>query len=234
MRNLRGTYVHMGDHARRRLSMRRALLAFGVCVAGAGAWAKRLPAEAHAETTPQTRDQEIARLRSELDATRGELDLTQAQLDRWSQIFTYSSRYNVGASLATSVYDVALAEGIEPELGFRLVRTESQFNPRATSPVGAIGLAQVMPATARAFRRDITREALYEPRTNLRIGFRYLRGLVREHDGNLRLALLAYNRGDGAVDRDLRRGRNPENGYSRRVLGTGIERYRGDGRQVRD
>ena len=218
MRNLRGTYVHMGDHARRRLSMRRALLAFGVCVAGAGAWANRLPAEAHAETTPQTRDDEVTRLRSELDATRGELDLAQAQLDRWSQIFTYSSRYNVGASLATSVYDVALAEGIEPELGFRLVRTESQFNPRATSPVGAIGLTQLMPATARFFQKDITREQLYDERTNLRIGFRYLRTLVREQKGNVPLALLVYNRGPVAVERSQRLGLNPSNGYDRLVM----------------
>ena len=72
-------------------------------------------------------------------------------------------------------------------------------------------------------------ERIMHPERNLRVGFRYLRGLIRKYRGDLRLALLAYNRGDGAVDRDLRRGRDPENGYTRRVLGTGVERYRGSG-----
>ena len=59
------------------------------------------------------------------------------------------------------------------------MKLESDFNPHATSPVGAIGLTQVMPATARFYVKGITREGLYDPNTNLRVGFRYLRGLVR-------------------------------------------------------
>ena len=225
MQNLRGTYVHMGDHARRRQRVRRALLALGVCVAGAGTWATRLPAEAHAESTPAGREGEVLRLRTELDATRGELSLAKEQLDRWSQIFTYSSRYKVGADLATSVYETALAEGIEPDLGFRLVRAESEFNPRATSPVGAIGLTQVMPSTARFFQKDITRQQLYDERTNLRIGFRYLRALVREQKGNVPLALLVYNRGPAAVQASQRLGLDPSNGYDRAIM----KGYRGRG-----
>ncbi|HEU0052202.1 MAG TPA: transglycosylase SLT domain-containing protein, partial [Longimicrobium sp.] len=71
-------------------------------------------------------------------------------------------------------------------------------------------------------------ERIMEPEANLRVGFRYLRQLIGKYD-DLQLALLAYNRGDGAVDRDLRRGRDPENGYTRAVLGFGLERYRGTG-----
>jgi soluble lytic murein transglycosylase-like protein len=218
MRHTRNTsYVHMGDRVRRRRRAQRALVAVGLCVASATAWASRSPTEAHAETST-TRHDDITRLRTELDATRGELELAQAQLDRWSEIFTYSSRYNIGADLATSVYDVALAEGIEPDLGFRLVRAESEFNPRATSPVGAVGLTQVMPATARYFEKGITRERLYDRHTNLRIGFRYLRTLVREQKGNVRLALLVYNRGPVAVEASRRRGVDPSNGYDRNIM----------------
>ena len=141
----------------------------------------------------------------------------------------FATRYRIPTEQARQIHEVARAEGIDPELGFRLVRVESGFNPSARSRVGALGLTQLMPSTARWLERGITRGEILEPRTNLRIGFRYLRSLISKYDGDLQLALLAYNRGDGAVDRDLRRGRNPENGYSRAVLGTGLSRYSGTG-----
>jgi soluble lytic murein transglycosylase-like protein len=146
----------------------------------------------------------------------------------------FAARYRISPQLARTIQDAAEAEGLDPDLGFRLVRAESNFNPRARSHAGALGLTQLMPNTARWLNRGMTSpERIMQPEANLSAGFRYLRRLIDKYD-DLRLALLAYNRGEGAVDRDLRRGRNPENGYSRRVLGTGVERYRGDGRRVRD
>lgn len=168
---------------------------------------------------------ESRRLRAELDAARGELQLAQAQLDRANQILSYSSRYRISADVAASIYDIALAEGIEPDLAFRLVRVESQFNEKATSPVGAIGLTQLMPATAGYFQKGITKKQLYDRETNLRIGFRYLRTLINEHEGNLKLALLVYNRGPAAVERARAAGLDPANGYDRMVAGG----YRGSG-----
>ena len=178
------------------------------------------PAEAKAEAPrfPVVIGSEAVRLRAELDAARSELDLANAQLDRWHKIFSYSSQYRVGADLATSVYDIALAEGIEPELAFRLVRVESEFNERATSPVGAVGLTQLMLPTARYFKKGITRDELYDRDTNLRIGFRYLRTLVRDYKGNVQLALLAYNRGPQAVQNSRDKGLDPSNGYERVVM----------------
>jgi soluble lytic murein transglycosylase-like protein len=84
--------------------------------------------------------------------------------------------------------------------------------------VGAVGLTQLMPATARYFDRAATRDRLYDERTNLRIGFRYLRTLVRDFRGNVRLALLAYNRGPVAVAASRRRGEDPSNGYDRAIM----------------
>ena len=95
------------------------------------------------------------------------------------------------------------------------VKLESDFNTHATSPVGAVGLTQVMPSTARFYEKGITREQLYEPGTNLRIGLRYLRGLVQEYHGNVKLALLVYNRGPLAVQKARAQGDNPSNGYDR-------------------
>jgi soluble lytic murein transglycosylase-like protein len=216
MRDLRrSSYVYRGDQARRRRRAQRILVAAGLLVFGGSAWASSTH-DALAESA--TSGGEISRLRAELEASRGELDVAQAQLDRWSRIFAYSARYDVSADLAAAVYDIALAEGIEPELGFRLVAAESEFNPRALSPVGAVGLTQLMPATARYFDGAVTRERLYDERTNLRIGFRYLRTLVRDFKGNVRLALLAYNRGPFAVSADRRRGEDPSNGYDRAIM----------------
>jgi soluble lytic murein transglycosylase-like protein len=146
-------------------------------------------------------------------------------------VFSSPMRYGISPQLARIIHRTAESEGLDPELGFRLVRAESGFNPRARSRAGALGLTQLMPSTARWLDRRMTsREAIMEPEPNLRAGFGYLRRLIDKY-GNLNLALLAYNRGEGAVDRDLRRGRDPENGYTRYVLGVGVERYRGDGRR---
>jgi soluble lytic murein transglycosylase-like protein len=73
--------------------------------------------------------------------------------------------------------------------------------------------------------KGITREKLYDPNTNLRVGFRYLRGLVSEYNGDVKLALLVYNRGPVAVAKSRALGDSPSNGYDR-ILTKG---YRGNG-----
>jgi soluble lytic murein transglycosylase-like protein len=230
MRNLRGTYVHRGDAVRRRRRIQRLLMAAGVVVAGWTMLAYKDPRPASAELAhePSTfsfLSGESRQLRQELETTKGELDLLKAQFERSNRILQFSTRYKIPGDLATSIFDIALAEGIDPELAFRLVKLESSFNERATSSVGAIGLTQLMLPTARFFDRDITRDGLYERKTNLRIGFRYLRALIGEYKGNTKLALLVYNRGEVAVKKALDAGENPTNGYDR-ILTNG---YRGTG-----
>jgi len=200
--------------------VRRALLAAGFCGALVAAIETRRPEEAKAEPSPFsfTVGSEAKALREQLDATRGELDLARAQMARTNQVFAYSSKYRVAADLAGDIIDIARAEGIEPDLAFRLVRVESEFHERATSPVGAVGLTQVMLPTAKYFEKGITREQLYDRRTNLRVGFRYLRALVRENHGNVKLALLVYNRGPQAVETLRSMGLDPSNGYELAVM----------------
>lgn len=144
---------------------------------------------------------------------------------------TFARIYGTSPELARLIIDSAIAEGVNPDLAFRLVRVESVFRPRARGPRGALGLTQLMPSTARSIDRSIRTEAqILEPATNLRLGFRHLRRMIERYDGDVRLGLLAYNRGEGTVDRALRSGRDPENGYSRKVLGTnGPRPYRGSG-----
>jgi soluble lytic murein transglycosylase-like protein len=154
-----------------------------------------------------------------LKAREGELELVRLELSRLSGIMEYSARYGIPADLASSIHDIALAEGIDADLAFRLVRVESGFARRAVSPVGAVGLAQVMPRTANDLDPTVGYSDLFDPETNLHLGFRYLREMLERYGGDVRLALLAYNRGPGTVDGIRQAGGDPENGYSQAVLG---------------
>jgi len=127
--------------------------------------------------------------------------------------------------LAETIYDLALEEEIDVDVAFGMVRTESEFKNHATSHVGAVGLTQLMPATARWLKKDVTVADLRDSKTNLTIGFKYLRDLINKYDGDTELALLAYNRGPGTVDRVLKRGGNPDNGYAQAVIsGEGVHK----------
>ena len=126
--------------------------------------------------------------------------------------------YEVPPTLAAKIYAAAVKHEIDPEVAFGLVRTESEFRDYATSRVGAIGLTQLMPGTARWFQRNITVAQLRDSDTNLEIGFRYLRELIDRYEGDLHLALTAYNRGTGTVDRVMEKGQDPDNGYAGLVM----------------
>ncbi|MBA2675521.1 lytic transglycosylase domain-containing protein, partial [Ramlibacter sp.] len=96
--------------------------------------------------------------------------------------------------------------GVDYELLQALIATESGFDAQAVSPKGAIGLMQVLPATAERYGvvGDKTTPAvkkLADPRTNIRTGTRHLRDLITLFSGRLELALAAYNAGEGAVQR---------------------------------
>jgi soluble lytic murein transglycosylase-like protein len=127
-------------------------------------------------------------------------------------------KFDIDAKLAGDIYDIAQQEGIEPELAYGLVKTESSFKTRAQSGVGARGLTQVMPRTAKWMAPGTKADDLYDQKTNLKLGFRYLNSMIEKYRGNVRHALHAYNRGPGTVDRILKRGGNPANGYADKVM----------------
>jgi hypothetical protein len=151
---------------------------------------------------------------------------------REAEITALLQRYNVTRPLARRIYDAALAQRIDPELAFRLIRVESVFDVDAGNK-GAFGLTQVMLGTATDIDPEVdTSRELLDPDTNLRVGFTNLRNMIELFDGDVRLAVIAYNRGEVAVQRALRRGKDPENGYGERVLGPrhhGGQRYTGKG-----
>lgn len=142
--------------------------------------------------------------------------------ERESAISANLSRYadfGLNRELAAAIYDSAIDNDIDPDVAFGLVRAESSFKNTSTSPVGAIGLTQLMPKTASWLQPGVTRAQLRDPATNLQIGFKYLKQLMDKYEGDERLALLAYNRGPGTVDREIKKGRNPDNGYADFVHG---------------
>ncbi|RUM89420.1 MAG: hypothetical protein DSZ24_01280 [Thermodesulfatator sp.] len=94
------------------------------------------------------------------------------------------------------IQEVAWSEGLDPALLKAIARVESDFNPRAISSKGALGLMQLMPETARIFG---VRHP-FDPRENLRGAARFLRRLLEEF-GDLRLALAAYHAGPQVVRR---------------------------------
>jgi hypothetical protein len=102
--------------------------------------------------------------------------------------------------------EASKAQNIDYELLQAVIATESGFDAAAVSPKGAIGLMQVMPATAQRWgvqgnAKAPVEKRLAEPATNIRTGSRHLRYLLDLYPGNVELALAAYNAGEGAVQR---------------------------------
>jgi len=227
MKTPRSTYVHRGDAIRRRNRIRRLVAFIGVAGAALLVIANRRPSPATAEAAAVSGGSssfsfgllgENHRLRQDLENAMGEAALLKAQMDRANRIIGFSTRYEIPANLAATIFDVALTERLDPDLAFRLVRLESDFNPLAVSRVGAVGLSQLMLSTAVQFDPTVTHDGLYDPKTNLRIGFRYLRRLIALYGGNVQYALLAYNLGEDAVDQLRRKGQDPRVGYNRILL----------------
>jgi soluble lytic murein transglycosylase-like protein len=100
----------------------------------------------------------------------------------------------VPPQFATALTHAAAAANVSPTLLSALVWQESRWNPQAVSPKGAMGLAQLMPATARNLGVNPA-----DPIANLNGGARYLRMLLDQFDGDVEKALAAYNAGPGRV-----------------------------------
>jgi hypothetical protein len=208
------------------MTAERVLLRGGVLLAAAlgigalGGWNKAVRAASDHAALPDEGivARELGSLSEQLEAAKGETTVIKLQLERANAILDNSTRYQIPADLSAAIYDIALSEGIDPSLGYQLVKIESQFNKNAKSNMRAYGYTQLQVETARFYQPNIKEKDLYDRDTSLRLGFRFLNELLARFHYDVHLALLAYNRGPKRVDQILAQGGNPANGYSDAVL----------------
>jgi soluble lytic murein transglycosylase len=114
------------------------------------------------------------------------------------------------ARLAQTIAEESARHRLDPQLVLAVMYVESRFDPFAVSPVGAMGLMQIMPGTGRELTQRLGIEwngplTLFDPVINTRVGVAYVRQLTDRY-GSIRTALAAYNWGPGYIDRQLREG----------------------------
>jgi soluble lytic murein transglycosylase-like protein len=128
-----------------------------------------------------------------VDQSSGDQDV---QIEIPANVVTTLDEAGVPSRYAVALHSAAAAAGISDALLAALVWQESRWNPAAVSPKGAVGLAQLMPDTARELGVDPR-----DPSANLAGGARYLRQLLDSFGGNVEKALAAYNAGPARVVR---------------------------------
>lgn len=116
--------------------------------------------------------------------------------------------------VADAILMASREHALDPELLLAMIHTESSFRPGVRSRAGAVGLMQLLPATARPIAEELEipwsgSSTLLDPVANVRLGAWYLAHLRDDFDGDMQLAISAYNLGPSRVKRYLKKGKRP-------------------------
>ncbi len=114
-----------------------------------------------------------------------------------NEVISYTKDLKDAKSIEDLIVRLSKKHGVDPALVKAVVEVESNFDPKAMSSVGAKGLMQIMPDTA----KDLGIKDPFDPEDNLEGGIRYLKRLLNKYDNDISLALAAYNAGPGNVDK---------------------------------
>ena len=113
----------------------------------------------------------------------------------WFTILQNAMAYWSGDRIEQAIIQESLkSKFVSPSLALAVAETESSFRPHVVSHAGAVGVMQIMPATAYGMYK-VKQEALFDPQTNIRIGVQYLEHLIKKYNGRIDLALSHYNGG---------------------------------------
>jgi len=113
----------------------------------------------------------------------------------WFTILQNAMAYWSGDRIEQAIIQESLkSKFVSPSLALAVAETESSFRPHVVSDAGAVGVMQIMPATAYGMYK-VKQKALFDPQTNIRIGIRYLEHLIKKYNGRIDLALSHYNGG---------------------------------------
>ncbi|HEY6008555.1 MAG TPA: transglycosylase SLT domain-containing protein, partial [Geobacteraceae bacterium] len=165
---------------------------------------KELAVARRRNASPKTL-QALSRLYLELEDYHGALALLTREKPRLvanDPAFAWGASYPL--PYRETVRQQAAASGVAENLIYAVIRAESSFSPTALSPAGAVGLMQLMPATAATIlgvRDGSAGDRLTRPEVNIGLGVRHLKDLLALYDGDLVAAVAAYNAGAGNVNR---------------------------------
>lgn len=129
--------------------------------------------------------------------TRVNANIYTAQANSTAEKNSGTEKFSTREEIKGLISRVSKKHGVDEKLVNALVKQESGFNPSAKSRVGAMGLMQLMPATAKGL--GVTNPM--DPEQNVEGGVKYLKSMLNKYNGNIILALAAYNAGPGAVDK---------------------------------
>lgn len=142
-------------------------------------------------------------------------------------------KHQTGKENDVAVFEQIIAESkkyddLTPGLVISVIEAESNFDERAVSSAGAVGIMQIMPKTgkwlASMMGKKYEQEYLYDPLYNIELGCFYLSWLLERYDGNLHSALTAYNRGMTGLEDYERKNKTTVSSYSEKII-EGVEQY---------